>query len=142
LVQALAKAQEIRFCCIDKSSVTELKSFTNPPAVVTSVLACLLVMLEGEYKDHSWKRAKKLLSRSDLLEMLLRFNATTIPRRAQRAVQRILAAESLTAAQIRCKSSAAGGLCDWIVNTLAYYQLHCEGARRGLTHASSLGGGE
>ena len=40
--------------CLSKGMLTELKSLSKPPAGVDVVTACCLMMVENEFKDHSW----------------------------------------------------------------------------------------
>jgi dynein heavy chain, axonemal len=51
--------------CLDKASLTELKSFSKPPAGVDKVTMALLVMIKDEKKDFSWENAKKMMAKVD-----------------------------------------------------------------------------
>ena len=51
--------------CLSKASLTELKGFSSPPAGVDKVTACCLMMLENEFKNHKWDRAKKMMGKVD-----------------------------------------------------------------------------
>ena len=51
--------------CISKSMLTELKSMAKPPAGVDLVTAACLVLVEREYKNHKWDRAKKMMANVD-----------------------------------------------------------------------------
>ena len=45
--------------CLSKASLGELRGFSQPPNGVEVVMKGVLMMLEGEFKNHSWERAKK-----------------------------------------------------------------------------------
>jgi dynein heavy chain len=45
--------------------LTELKSLPKPPAGVDMVTAACLILLEHEYKNHKWDRAKKMMANVD-----------------------------------------------------------------------------
>lgn len=45
--------------------MTELKSLPKPPAGVDMVTAACLILLEHEYKNHKWDRAKKMMANVD-----------------------------------------------------------------------------
>ena len=49
--------------CLSKASLTELKNFNKPPEGVDQVTACCLMMVEGEFKNHTWDRAKKMMAK-------------------------------------------------------------------------------
>ena len=49
--------------CLSKASLTELKNFNKPPDGVDQVTACCLMMVEGEFKNHTWDRAKKMMAK-------------------------------------------------------------------------------
>jgi dynein heavy chain len=51
--------------CLNKAMLTELKNFTNPPTNVDLVTSCCLILIEKEYKNHKWDRAKKMMANVD-----------------------------------------------------------------------------
>ena len=48
--------------CLSKNMLTELKGLQKPPAGVDLVTAACLIMLEKEFKNHAWDRAKKMMA--------------------------------------------------------------------------------
>ena len=51
-------------CSLDKSSVTEVKSYAKPPAAVSQVMSAVMTIMQ---KEPSWTQAKKELSDPNFL---------------------------------------------------------------------------
>jgi len=139
--ELLAEAQAA-LNTLQASAIQELKSLAKPPRGVDVVCSCLLYLLQGiapsiELRKNgnakaSWQGSKKLMANpTGLLAQLNDFkdaiDAGTVPRRnieMARKVQ-IDMGVSFTAEAMRCKSLAVAGLCAWINNIIAYYDLVC-----------------
>ena len=112
--------------CLNKASLTELKNFSKPPSGVDKVTACCLMMLEGEYKNHKWDRAKKMMAKVDhFLQKLLAFDARTdmtddLVKKLTPFVQQ----DGFTYQAMLSKSMAAANLCAWVTNTYAYNRIY------------------
>lgn len=53
-------------CPLTQLNLTELRTFPNPPAIVTNVSAAVLVLLSPQGripKDRSWKASKMVMSK-------------------------------------------------------------------------------
>lgn len=53
-------------CVLPQLNLTELRTFPNPPAIVTNVSAAVLVLLSPQGripKDRSWKASKMVMSK-------------------------------------------------------------------------------
>lgn len=53
-------------CVLTQLNLTELRTFPNPPAIVTNVSAAVLVLLSPQGripKDRSWKASKMVMSK-------------------------------------------------------------------------------
>ena len=57
--------------CLSKGMLTELKSLPKPPAGVDMVTACCLILVEKEFKNHKWDRAKKMMANVDQFKQSL-----------------------------------------------------------------------
>ncbi|XP_020901970.2 dynein heavy chain 10, axonemal, partial [Exaiptasia diaphana] len=70
LAEALPALEEAKFALqdLDKSDVTEIRSFAKPPRAVQMVSECI-VILRG-YKEVSWKSAKGMMSEGNFLKSL------------------------------------------------------------------------
>ena len=66
----------VAFRSLTKADITEVKSFTNPPKAVQIVMEAVCTLL-GE--KESWDNAKKLLSRSDFMDLLTGYDKDNIP---------------------------------------------------------------
>ena len=61
---------------LTKSDITEVKSFANPPKAVQTVMQAVCVLM-GEKED--WDSSKKLLGKSDFLQLLQDYDKDNIP---------------------------------------------------------------
>lgn len=115
---------------LNKNNLTELKSFGSPPAVVVSVSAavmCLLAPGGKVSKDRSWKAAKVMMAKVDqFLDSLINYDKENIHENCLKAVAPYLADPEFTPDFVAGKSSAAGGLCSWVVNIVRFYEVYCD----------------
>jgi dynein heavy chain len=96
---------------LSKADITEVKSFTNPPTAVRVVMEAVCVLM-GE--KEAWENAKKLLGRSDFLEMLQNFDKDNIPEsRLKKLRKQYIPAEEMQVEVISKVSKAGTGLCLW-----------------------------
>jgi dynein heavy chain len=113
--------------CLDKASMTELKSFQKPPAGVDKVTSALLIMIKFEKKDFSWENAKKMMAKvdqfKDTLEQYSK-KATDIPDDVIARVTPFLEDPEFTFERMRTKSAAAANLVNWVVNILAFNSIY------------------
>ncbi len=128
---------------LDKTSLTEMKSFANPPAAVLSVSAAVMVLLApgGKVaKDRSWKAAKAFMGNVDkFLEQLKSYDKENIHENCRKEVQQYVNDKEFEPELIKSKSAAASGLCSWVVNILKFYEVYCDVApkRMALQKANS-----
>ncbi|XP_047669676.1 dynein axonemal heavy chain 11 [Tachysurus fulvidraco] len=113
---------------LNRLNLTELRTFPNPPVIVTNVLAAVQVLLSPSGrvpKDRSWKAAKVFMSKvDDFLQALVNFDKEHIPD----ATVRVLRDEYLSDPEfnpefVRLKSSAAAGLCAWVINMVRFHEI-------------------
>jgi dynein heavy chain, axonemal len=111
--------------CLDKSSMTELKSFTKPPLGVDKVTSVMLIMIKNEKRDFSWENAKKMMAKVDAFkEKLETYPSEDIPDEIIQRVKPFLDDPEFTYERMRSKSVAAANLTNWIVNTIAYNDIY------------------
>ena len=111
--------------CLDKASMTELKSFSKPPAGVDKVTTALLIMIKGETKDFSWENAKKMMAKVDAFkEKLETYKGENIDEAVVKKVQPILDDPEFTFTNMKSKSSAAANLCNWVINIINYNGIY------------------
>eukprot|EP00599_Poterioochromonas_sp_BG-1_P017876 CAMPEP_0173166600 /NCGR_PEP_ID=MMETSP1105-20130129/22117_1 /TAXON_ID=2985 /ORGANISM="Ochromonas sp., Strain BG-1" /LENGTH=3828 /DNA_ID=CAMNT_0014087887 /DNA_START=639 /DNA_END=12125 /DNA_ORIENTATION=- len=96
---------------LTKADITEVKSFTNPPQAVRVVMEAVCVLL-GE--KESWDNAKKLLGRSDFMDLLTGYDKDNIPEsRLKKLRKQYINAEEMQVEVIEKVSRAGKGLCMW-----------------------------
>ncbi|MGH0152203.1 UNVERIFIED_CONTAM: hypothetical protein FKN15_022155 [Acipenser sinensis] len=129
---------------LNRLNLTELRTFPNPPAIVTNVSAAVLVLLSTSGKipkDRSWKAAKMYMSKvDDFLQALIHFDKEHIPEGTVRVVkEEYLRDPEFNPEFVRTKSSAAAGLCAWVINIICFHEVYCEVAlkRRALSQANT-----
>jgi len=113
--------------CLDKASLTELKSLSKPPQGVDKVTSAVLIMLRNEKKDFSWENAKKMMAKvdqfKDTLEQYSK-KATDIPEDVITRVTPLLEDQDFTYERMRTKSSAAANLANWVINIIAFNGIY------------------
>ncbi|BFZ02963.1 hypothetical protein BsWGS_06002 [Bradybaena similaris] len=115
---------------LNKTNLSELKSFGSPPGAVTNVTAAVICLLApgGKVpKDKSWKAARAtIMNKVDqFLDNLINYDKDNIPESCLKAVQPFLADPEFEPELIRGKSFAAAGLCSWVINIVKYYEVYC-----------------
>ena len=111
--------------CLDKGSLTELKSFVKPPAGVDKVTTALLIMITNEKKNFSWDNAKKMMAKLDsFLEKLQSYRGEDIPQDVINRVTPITEDPEFTFERMKAKSGAAAQLCNWVINILRFNNIY------------------
>jgi dynein heavy chain len=111
--------------CLDKNSLTELKSFSKPPAGVDKVTTALLIMIKGEKKDFSWENAKKMMAKVDAFkEKLEKYRGEDIPEDVIAKVLPMLDDPEFTFEKMKTKSAAAANLANWVINIIQYNGIY------------------
>ncbi|XP_055696351.1 dynein axonemal heavy chain 10 [Lutzomyia longipalpis] len=70
---------------LEKSDITEIRSFATPPEAIQVLCECLLI-LKGA-KDVSWKAARTVMAEADFLKNLQEMNCDTITQKQLTAVK-------------------------------------------------------
>ena len=113
---------------LDKKSLTELKALASPPAGVDEVTAGVMVLMGGGKipKDLSWGAAKKLMGNIDqFLNSLVSFDKDNTPVIACEWIEKnLFSKEAFNVATMKSKSSAAAGMCGWVINVVKYYRIY------------------
>ena len=126
---ALAAASEA-LNTLNKSNLTELKSFGSPSQEIQDVVAAVIILLSpgGKIvKDKSWKACKAAMANvGGFLDTLINFNKEVIDQSNLDALKPYLSNPDFNAENIKSKSQAAAGLCGWVVNIVIYYHVFCE----------------
>jgi dynein heavy chain len=115
---------------LDKTNLTEMKSFPNPPSAVLMVASAVLVLMApgGKVpKDRSWKAAKAMMGNVDqFLNSLKTYDKDNIPEMCRKEVQVYVKDPTFEPDLVKSQSQAAAGLCSWVINILKYYEVYCD----------------
>jgi len=110
---------------LSKNMLTELKSLPKPPAGVDKVTKAVLIMVEGEYKNHTWDRAKKMMANIDQFKQkLVDYKAETIEEIVITKLAEIVSDEEFTEEKMKSKSAAAANLCVWVINIYGFNRIY------------------
>lgn len=114
---------------LDKASLGELKSFGSPATEIVQVLAaCMVLCAPGGAipRDLSWNAGKKFMGNVDaFLKSLLNFDKDNIPVQCVDRVEKdYVSNPNFRPDYIRTKSSAAAGLCGWVINICKYFRIY------------------
>lgn len=125
---------------LSKADITELKSLGKPPMGVDMVCICVLHLFagidpsielttSGNVRAASWKSAQKMLGDACFLNNLITFkdaiDAGKVPRKNIEKARKFKdgMGNSFSVEIMAKKSLAAAGLCAWISNIIAYYDI-------------------
>jgi dynein heavy chain len=127
--EPIIAAAEAALNSLDKSALTELKAFGSPAEDVVKVASATIILTAGKPKvprDVSWAAAKKMMGNvGQFLDGLLTFDKDNVDEVLVEAVEkRFLSDAGFTPENIRTKSAAAAGLCDWSVNICKYFRIY------------------
>ncbi|XP_023385619.1 dynein heavy chain 9, axonemal [Pteropus vampyrus] len=128
---------------LNKTNLTELKSFGSPPLAVSNVSAAVMALMApgGKVpKDRSWKAAKVIMAKVDgFLDSLINFDKENIHENCLKAIRPYLQDPEFNPEFVATKSYAAAGLCSWVINIVRFYEVFCdvEPKRQALSKATS-----
>ncbi|RAW32452.1 Dynein beta chain, flagellar outer arm, partial [Phytophthora cactorum] len=111
--------------CLNKASLTELKSMGKPPAGVEKVTAAVLMMVKKETKNFSWDNAKKMMAKVDVFKQSLeQYDKENIPLDVVARVEPLIQEDpNFNYEKMKSKSVAAANLCVWVVNIISFHQV-------------------
>ncbi|KFM23536.1 Dynein beta chain, flagellar outer arm [Auxenochlorella protothecoides] len=127
--EPIIKEAEAALNSLDKASLGELKSFGSPAKEVVDVLAAVMILASSGGnipKDLSWAAGKKFMGNVDaFLRSLLTFNkdGLHVPN-VERVEKEYLSQPGFRPESIKSKSSAAAGLCAWVLNICKYFRVY------------------
>eukprot|EP00306_Pavlova_sp_CCMP459_P002806 CAMPEP_0185179034 /NCGR_PEP_ID=MMETSP1139-20130426/31803_1 /TAXON_ID=298111 /ORGANISM="Pavlova sp., Strain CCMP459" /LENGTH=3023 /DNA_ID=CAMNT_0027744869 /DNA_START=1 /DNA_END=9072 /DNA_ORIENTATION=+ len=117
---------------LNKKDLGELKSLAKPPAGIDDVTGACVYLLHpgGKGKiDASWKASQQLMKDvNKFLDELLKYKDKIdngeIPKQNFKNIRPLLEKEWFNVETMRSKSSAAAGLCDWVLNITVYWDIN------------------
>lgn len=127
---ALMAAQEA-LNTLNKNNLSELKALASPPPDVEMVCSAVIALfaMDGKVpKDRSWKAAKaSIMSKADtLLSNLVNYDKEHIAAESKKAALAYVKNPNFDPEIIKTKSSAAAGLCSWVINILKFHDVFLE----------------
>uniref|UniRef100_A0A8C9TU55 Dynein axonemal heavy chain 10 n=1 Tax=Scleropages formosus TaxID=113540 RepID=A0A8C9TU55_SCLFO len=125
LAEALPALEAARVALqdLDKSDVTEIRSFAKPPKQVQVVCECILV-IRG-YKEISWKAAKGMMSEANFLRTLMDMDCDTISGKQVQTVRGFLKNLNTSFDEMQAISKAGSGMLKFVEAVMGY----CDVAR-------------
>jgi len=110
---------------LSKAMLTELKTLPKPPGGVDLVTSACLIMIEGEYKNHKWDRAKKMMANVDQFKQKLQeYRGEDIPEDVVKRIEPLIENEIFNEEAMKSKSAAAANLCCWVVNIYTFNRIY------------------
>ncbi|XP_050408300.1 dynein axonemal heavy chain 10 [Patella vulgata] len=120
LAEALPALEAARLALedLEKSDVTEIRSFAKPPKAVQTVCECIVVM--RGIREVSWKSAKGMMSEANFLKSLTEMDVDSITPKQTGAVKGLLKEIDLTNAEMKAISRAGAGLLKFVEAVMGY----------------------
>uniref|UniRef100_UPI0037E7F8F2 dynein axonemal heavy chain 10 n=1 Tax=Semicossyphus pulcher TaxID=241346 RepID=UPI0037E7F8F2 len=125
LAEALPALEAARMALqdLEKSDVTEIRSFAKPPKQVQVVCECILVM--RGYKEISWQAAKGMMSEANFLRSLMEMDCDSIHNNQVRTVKGFLKNLQTSFEEMQAISKAGSGMLKFVEAIMGY----CDVAR-------------
>ncbi|KAE8635010.1 hypothetical protein XENTR_v10002490 [Xenopus tropicalis] len=114
----ILEAAKLELQKLDKSDVTEIRSFAKPPRAVQVVCECILVM--RGYKEISWKSAKGMMSDPSFLKSLMEIDFDAITQHQVKAVRGFLKTLNTTFEEMEAISKAGLGMLKFVEAVMGY----------------------
>ena len=111
--------------CLSKNMLTELKSLSSPPSGVDLITSACLILIEREYKNFKWDRAKKMMANVDQFKQKLQnYKGEDMTEDEVKKLEPYLSNELFDPKIMESKSMAAANLCTWVVNIYKFNRIY------------------
>ena len=97
---------------LDKKEISEVKSYSQPPEAVRTVMEAVMIILSSE--KPSWANSKKLLSEPDFLRRIKEYDKENIPNKILKKLEHYTQKPEFQPAKLADISAAASALCAWV----------------------------
>ncbi|KAL6114194.1 dnah10 [Pungitius sinensis] len=126
LAEALPALEAARIALqdLDKSDVTEIRSFAKPPKQVQVVCECILVM--RGYKEINWQSAKAMMSEPNFLRSLMEIDCDSIHNNQVRTVKSFLKNLQTSFEEMQAISKAGSGMFKFVEAIMGYCEVSKE----------------
>ncbi|KAL4700985.1 hypothetical protein H8959_014989 [Pygathrix nigripes] len=123
-VMPILEAAKLELQKLDKSDVTEIRSFAKPPKQVQTVCECILIM-KG-YKELNWKTAKGMMSDSNFLRSLMEIDFDSITQSQVKNIKGLLKTLNTTTEEMEAVSKAGLGMLKFVEAVMGYCDVFRE----------------
>ncbi|KAM9259890.1 dynein axonemal heavy chain 10 [Cariama cristata] len=117
-VMPILEAAKLELQKLDKSDVTEIRSFAKPPKQVQAVLECVLI-LRG-YKELNWRTARGMMSEANFLRSLMEIDFDGITQSQVKSVRALLKNLNTTFSEMELVSRAGLGMLKFVEAVMSY----------------------
>ncbi|XP_044777260.1 dynein axonemal heavy chain 10 isoform X1 [Neomonachus schauinslandi] len=123
-VMPILEAAKLELQKLDKSDVTEIRSFAKPPKQVQTVCECILIM-KG-YKELNWKTAKGMMSDPNFLRSLMEIDFDSITPSQVKNIRGLLKTLNTTTEEMEAVSKAGLGMLKFVEAVMGYCDVFRE----------------
>ncbi|XP_045152663.1 dynein axonemal heavy chain 10 [Echinops telfairi] len=123
-VMPILEAAKLELQKLDKSDVTEIRSFAKPPKQVQTVCECILIM-KG-YKELNWKTAKGMMSDPNFLRSLMEIDFDSISQGQVKNIRSLLKTLNTTIEEMEAVSKAGLGMLKFVEAVMGYCDVFRE----------------
>ncbi|XP_006894689.1 PREDICTED: dynein heavy chain 10, axonemal [Elephantulus edwardii] len=123
-VMPILEAAKLELQKLDKSDVTEIRSFAKPPKQVQTVCECILIM-KG-YKELNWKTAKGMMSDPNFLRSLMEIDFDSITQSQVKNIRSLLKTLNTTIEEMEAVSKAGLGMLKFVEAVMGYCDVFRE----------------
>jgi dynein heavy chain, axonemal len=119
---------------LDKSSISEVKAYTTPPAKVQLCLEAVMILFRLKT---DWPTAKKKISEANFLQQVKSYDKDTVPESMVKKLAKYVKNPDFSVDSVKAVSAAAGALCVWVhaINIYAGVAKEVEPKRKKLAKA-------
>ncbi|XP_069353305.1 dynein axonemal heavy chain 10 isoform X1 [Eulemur rufifrons] len=123
-VMPILEAAKLELQKLDKSDVTEIRSFAKPPKQVQTVCECILI-IKG-YKELNWKTAKGMMSDPNFLRSLMEIDFDSISQSQVKNIKGLLKTLNTTIEEMEAVSKAGLGMLKFVEAVMGYCDVFRE----------------
>ncbi|KAM8812104.1 dynein axonemal heavy chain 10 [Rhynchonycteris naso] len=123
-VMPILEAAKLELQKLDKSDVTEIRSFAKPPKQVQTVCECILIM-KG-YRELNWKTAKGMMSDPNFLRSLMEIDFDSISQSQVKNIRGLLKTLNTTTEEMEAVSKAGLGMLKFVEAVMGYCDVFKE----------------
>ncbi|NXX13493.1 DYH10 protein, partial [Podargus strigoides] len=123
-ITPILDAAKLELQKLDKSDVTEIRSFAKPPKQVQAVLECVLIM--RGYKELNWKTAKGMMSEANFLRSLMEIDFEGITQSQVKSVRGLLKSLNTTFNEMEQVSRAGLGMLKFVEAVMSFCDVFKE----------------